>query len=62
MPEGQTVMEYAISQDGLPIDRQTILAISDEAQIETMRSPAVEIAGAWVSPKSGAEPIDEQRR
>jgi hypothetical protein len=33
-----------------------------EAEIEAMRRLAVEIAAAWMSPKSGAELIDEQRR
>jgi len=62
MPEGHSMMEQTNSQENRLIDCQTHEVISIEAEIEAMRRLAVEIAAAWMSPKSGAEPIDEQRR
>lgn len=62
MPEGHGMMKQSNSQDAQPIDHRTREAISIEAEIEEMRRLAVEIAAAWVSPKTGVELIAEQRR
>ncbi len=56
------MMEQTNSQEYQLIDCQTHEVICIEAEIEAMRRLAVEIAAAWMSPKSGAELIDEQRR
>jgi hypothetical protein len=61
MPEGHSVMEQTNSQDNQLIDCQTHEVLSIEAEIEAMRRLAAEIAAAWMSPKSGAGLIDEQR-
>ncbi len=62
MPEGHVTIEDTNSTVNQPSDRGTREAISIEAEIRAMRRLAVEIAAAWVSPKSGVELVDEQRR
>jgi prevent-host-death family protein len=64
-------VEYVVTMRGEPVavlrpwgagDADLYRAEGIEIEIEEMQRLAQEIASAWISPKSGAELIDEQRR
>ena len=64
-------VEYVVTMRGEPVavlrpwkteDVELYRMASIEDEIEEMKLLAQEIAAAWVSPKSGVELIEEQRR